>query len=182
MKAEEVVRRLRLEPHPEGGFYREIYRAPGEGRTAVTSIYFLLEGGPSRWHRVDAPEIWVWHAGAPLVLETEARRVVLGPLEEGHELQATVPAHEWQRCRVLRRLEPRRLHRRARLHLRRLRNRPARLGTAGAASSAPGSRAVSMKRSRRDFVRSSFKVELRLFHGRFFDNQGWVADQPALAD
>ena len=99
MKAEEVVRRLRLEPHPEGGFYREIYRAPGEGRTAVTSIYFLLEGGPSRWHRVDAPEIWVWHAGAPLVLETEARRVVLGPLEEGHELQATVPAHEWQRCR-----------------------------------------------------------------------------------
>ena len=55
MTAEEVVRRLRLEPHPEGGFYREIYRAPGEGRTAVTSIYFLLEGGPSRWHRVDAP-------------------------------------------------------------------------------------------------------------------------------
>ena len=99
MNAQEVVRRLRLEPHPEGGFYRETYRAPGEGRTAVTSIYFLLEGGPSRWHRVDAPEIWAWHAGAPLVLETEARRVTLGPLEEGHELQAVVPAHEWQRCR-----------------------------------------------------------------------------------
>ena len=99
MKAEEVVRRLGLEPHPEGGWFRETYRAPGEGRTAVTSIYFLLEGGPSRWHRVDAPEIWAWHAGAPLVLETETRRVTLGPLEEGHELQAVVPAHEWQRCR-----------------------------------------------------------------------------------
>ncbi len=101
MKAEEVIRRLRLAPHPEGGFYREIYRAPGEGRTAVTSIYFLLEAGPSRWHRVDAPEIWVWHAGAPLVLETQTGHATLGPLEEGHELQAVVPAHEWQRCRSL---------------------------------------------------------------------------------
>ena len=101
MKAEEVIRRLRLAPHPEGGFYREIYRAPGEGRTAATSIYFLLEAGPSRWHRVDAPEIWVWHAGAPLVLETETDRAVLGPLEEGGAFQAVVPARKWQRCRSL---------------------------------------------------------------------------------
>ena len=66
MKAEEVVRWLGLEPHPKGGYFREIYRAPGEGRTAATSIYFLLEAGPSRWHPVDAPEIWAFHAGAPL--------------------------------------------------------------------------------------------------------------------
>lgn len=99
MKAEDVIRLLGLAPHPEGGFYREIYRAPGEGRTAVTSIYFLLEEEPSRWHRVDAAEIWAWHAGAPLTLETETNRVVLGPVEQGYEPQAVVSAHEWQRCR-----------------------------------------------------------------------------------
>ncbi len=101
MTAAEVIRRLGLVPHPEGGFYREIYRAPGEGRTSVTSIYFLLEAGPSRWHRVDAPEIWAFHAGAPLVLETGAESVTLGPLEAGHAPQAVVPAHRWQRCRSL---------------------------------------------------------------------------------
>ena len=101
MKAEDVIRRLCLAPHPEGGFYREIYRAPGEGRTAVTSIYFLLEAGPTRWHRVDAPEIWAWHTGAPLELEMETGSVMLGPLEGGHEFQVVVPAGEWQRCRSL---------------------------------------------------------------------------------
>ena len=73
ISAEEVVASLQLIPHPEGGFYRETFRAPSEtvgGRGAVTAIYFLLPRGVvSHWHKVDAVEIWLWHAGAPLMLE-----------------------------------------------------------------------------------------------------------------
>ena len=69
MKADEVIRQLNLQPHPEGGHYREIHRdePPGGGRGAVTTIYFLLRAGEtSRWHRVDGTEIFHFHAGAPL--------------------------------------------------------------------------------------------------------------------
>ena len=61
-----------LAPHPEGGAFREIWRdAPeGGGRGAATSIFFLLAAGErSHWHRVDAAELWIWQAGAPLLLE-----------------------------------------------------------------------------------------------------------------
>jgi len=96
---------LGLSPHPEGGHYRELWRdrpAAG-GRGAATSILFLLAAGErSRWHRVDAAEIWVWHAGAPLLLGIHAasgptESVRLGPdLAGGELLQAVVPAHAWQ--------------------------------------------------------------------------------------
>lgn len=72
--AEEIIRRLDLKPHPEGGFYRETWReqrADG-GRASGTAIYFLLPGGvENRWHRVDAAEIWHFYAGAPLELSIE---------------------------------------------------------------------------------------------------------------
>ena len=106
MNADDVVVRYGLTPHPEGGHYREIYRAPAEdgGRSVVTSIYYLLSAGElSHWHRVDAVEIWHFHAGDPLRLETSAdgsgiatRRLGLGT---GAEPQVVVPAGTWQSAR-----------------------------------------------------------------------------------
>jgi hypothetical protein len=87
-----VVRALGLSPHPEGGHYRETWRdRPADGgRGAGTAILFLLaEGEVSHWHRVDAAELWIWQAGAPLLLEVseDGRTIVratLGPsLDEG---------------------------------------------------------------------------------------------------
>ena len=77
------------------------------GRAASTAIYFLLARGErSHWHRVDAAEIWHWHAGAPLALEIAARwsreRLTLGnDLAAGERPQAVVPAHAWQAAQSL---------------------------------------------------------------------------------
>ena len=75
LSADEVIRLLGLEPHPEGGYYRETFRDPATvvagdaGRAASTAIYFLLRSGEvSRWHRVDAAEVWHWYAGDSLTL------------------------------------------------------------------------------------------------------------------
>lgn len=101
----EIIRRLGMRPHPEGGHYVETYRAPSkEGeRSVVTAIYFLLQVGEvSHWHRVDAVEIWHWYAGAPLALTVsenghDAWAVHLGPeILAGQRPQAVVPAHAWQ--------------------------------------------------------------------------------------
>ncbi len=73
LTALEVVRLLDLKPHPEGGHYRETFRDSREidGRPASTAIYYLLDiGETSEWHRVDATEVWLWHAGAPMVITT----------------------------------------------------------------------------------------------------------------
>ncbi|MCJ2017280.1 cupin domain-containing protein [Methylobacterium sp. E-065] len=105
MTAAEVIATLGLKPHPEGGHYRETFRDPRTvgGRSVGTAIYFLLDlGEVSTWHRVDATEIWHWHAGAPLVITTspnghdaEARH--LGPdLAAGQRPQCVVPAGHWQ--------------------------------------------------------------------------------------
>ena len=69
MTADDLIARLALEPHPEGGWYRQTWVADGDGRPAGTCIYFLLKQGErSHWHRVDASEIWHFYAGTPLVL------------------------------------------------------------------------------------------------------------------
>jgi hypothetical protein len=116
MTADEVVERLGLKPHPEGGWFRETFRdsgrdAPGaDGRAASTAIYYLLAAGQmSHWHRViDAAEIWHFHAGAPLALRLapfaggEAETMILGAdLEAGQRPQAIVPAGDWQSARSL---------------------------------------------------------------------------------
>jgi predicted cupin superfamily sugar epimerase len=103
----EVKAALGLAAHPEGGWYRETWRdAPADGkRGAATSILFMLAAGEhSAWHRVDAAEIWAWHAGAAMRLQiaddTGRRTVVLGPdLAAGQQLQAVVPAGAWQAAR-----------------------------------------------------------------------------------
>ena len=110
MTADDMIRLLGLEPHPEGGHYRETFRdaaGAGANRAASTAIYFLLRAGEiSRWHKVDAAEVWHWYAGAPLLLgivENRVRREVrLGcELATGEQPQAIVPAHAWQQAKSL---------------------------------------------------------------------------------
>jgi predicted cupin superfamily sugar epimerase len=108
--AEDVIRLLDLAPHPEGGHFRETFRdARGEGgRATSTAISFLLAAGEvSRWHRVDAAEVWHWYAGAPLELAlappagTPAQIRLGQNLEAGERPQAVVPAGHWQRAQSL---------------------------------------------------------------------------------
>ncbi|HEX5727032.1 MAG TPA: cupin domain-containing protein [Longimicrobiaceae bacterium] len=114
-RAAELVRRLELRPHPEGGWYREVFRSPhtvrpDDGRpprSALTVIHFLLAGGGhSRWHRVASDEAWSWVEGDPLELmrilpDGVLARVRLGAPGEGAEPVAVVPAGEWQAARTL---------------------------------------------------------------------------------
>jgi hypothetical protein len=106
LTAEDVVRRLDLKPHPEGGWFRETFRDPHTvgGRAASTAIYYLLAAGQrSHWHRVDAVEAWHFHAGAPLTLSLADAdglaqpAFTLGPDLTAHERpQAIVPKGWWQ--------------------------------------------------------------------------------------
>jgi hypothetical protein len=110
LSAEEIVALLGLIPHPEGGFYRETFRAPAaEGaRGASTAIYYLLRAEDvSAWHRTDADEIWHHYAGAPLELSLsrdgrERSTVRIGPdLAAGERPQEVVPKGVWQSARPL---------------------------------------------------------------------------------
>ena len=102
---DQIIARLGLKPHPEGGHYAETWRdqPEGGGRGAGTAIYYLLRAGErSHWHRVDATEIWHFHAGEPLVLRLSdtgrgERAVILGPdIAAGQVAQVVVPPHVWQ--------------------------------------------------------------------------------------
>ena len=104
-RAAALIARLGLAPHPEGGWYRETWRVAAEdsGRGPATAILFLLEAGQrSHWHRVDADELWLWHAGATLALSIAAdsspsATIALGGDVLGGEApQHLVPAHAWQ--------------------------------------------------------------------------------------
>jgi hypothetical protein len=108
--AEEIIEHLQLEPHPEGGRYRETWRAraAANGRAAGSAIYFLLRRGEvSHWHRVDAAETWHFYQGAPLELKISTdgvteRVVGLGSdLATGQQPQFVVPAGAWQSARSL---------------------------------------------------------------------------------
>jgi hypothetical protein len=126
-RARDLIQLLKLERHPEGGYYREVFRsmrevrvpapagipgiaasAPLMSRSAITTIYFLLvEGEPSGWHSVASDEIWHHLEGAPaelieLSLETSDNvRHRLGPLGDGAAPVATIPAGYWQMARTL---------------------------------------------------------------------------------
>jgi uncharacterized protein len=103
-EARAIIERLELAPHPEGGWYRETWRAPaGENaRAAGTAIHFLLEQGQrSHWHRVDADELWLWHAGSPILLQVAEGGAPLatrlgGDVLDGYAPQRLVPAGAWQ--------------------------------------------------------------------------------------
>jgi hypothetical protein len=110
-EAERIIARLDLAAHPEGGWYRQTWvgpaMGPGADRASGTAILFLLAAGErSHWHRVDADEIWLFHAGAPLVLslaadETGCQEVRLGPdVLAGDAVQGIAPAGWWQAART----------------------------------------------------------------------------------
>jgi predicted cupin superfamily sugar epimerase len=103
-QADQIIARLGLQPHPEGGWYRQTWVGPGAVRASGTAILFLLQAGEvSHWHRVDADEIWIFNAGAPLILSlgtAVARQVLLGPeVLAGQVVQQVVPAGWWQAAR-----------------------------------------------------------------------------------
>ena len=113
-RAQQLVQLLDLAPHPEGGFYKETFRAaqavaPADGRgprRGLTAIWFLLPAGAvSRWHRVTSDEAWHWYEGAPLELVSfppeggQPTATRLGPLAEGATPQHVVPAGWWQAAR-----------------------------------------------------------------------------------
>lgn len=108
--ARDLVRKLEMQPHPEGGWFSETWRdQPAEGgRGAGTAIYYLLAAGEvSHWHRVDATEIWHHYAGAPLELGlsqdgASSHRLVLGTdLAAGERPQVVIPKDAWQSARSL---------------------------------------------------------------------------------
>jgi len=116
-RAEELIALLDLRPHPEGGFYREVFRSASQvttgdargTRAALTTIFFLLPGGThSRWHRVESDEVWHFYEGDPLeLLELDAagRSLVrhrLGPVDGTGQLPVrTIPAGCWQAAQPL---------------------------------------------------------------------------------
>lgn len=110
MTADEIIKALKLQPHPEGGWYKETWRAeaPSGKRASGTAIFYLLEQGQrSHWHRVDATEIWHFYAGAPLRLELSADgssredHVLGNELAAGETPQVIVPPHCWQAAQSL---------------------------------------------------------------------------------
>ena len=104
-QASDIIARLELKPHPEGGHYRETFRdsrSDADGRSRSTAIYFLLARGErSHWHRIDAVEVWHYYAGHALTLQiaddTGLRSIRLGSnLAAGEVPQAVVPPRAWQ--------------------------------------------------------------------------------------
>jgi predicted cupin superfamily sugar epimerase len=113
-RAATLIEQLQLQPHPEGGFFREVHRSralvqPAGGRSsrhAMTSIYFLLlTGSYSRWHRVLSDEVWHWYEGGPVELllaspeMSEFVTLELGPVGAGCAPIQIVSAGWWQAAR-----------------------------------------------------------------------------------
>ena len=107
--AQSLIEQLQLSPHPEGGWYRETWRAASDPGTRAggTAILFLLKRGEaSHWHRVDADELWLWQGGDPLELRMAAgdhgpvETITLGgQVGAGERLQGLVPQGAWQAAR-----------------------------------------------------------------------------------
>lgn len=108
-QAAEIVALLGLEPHPEGGYFKQMFAdEPADGRAKSTAIYYLLEGGTmGRWHRVDAAEVWHFYLGAPLrlIIGTGGDDLVphiLGThMVAGERPQVVVPPGQWQAAESL---------------------------------------------------------------------------------
>lgn len=111
MTPADIAKKLNLEPHPEGGYYRRIYcheTAHDDSRALASSIYYLLEGGTETlWHKTDGDELWLWHAGSPLKLSTSPSdegpitTLTLGAnvFDDEHP-QLLVKANHWQSAKV----------------------------------------------------------------------------------
>ena len=110
-RASALIHLLELTPHPEGGYYREVFRSPrmvrasdsAVERAAITTIYFLLMAGQhSRWHRMTSDEVWHYYEGDPLELiwlnagRTAAQHRLLGPATDECQPVQVVPGGCWQ--------------------------------------------------------------------------------------
>lgn len=102
-EADRLIRQLKLKPHPEGGWFRESFRDGNPGRAHSTAIYFLLkQGESSRWHRVDAAEVWHFYKGSALELRIGKATFILGnTIDEAQAPQIVVPPNAWQAARTL---------------------------------------------------------------------------------
>lgn len=106
-----LIAKLGLVPHPEGGHYRETWRArttDGRRPSGTAILYLLASGERSGWHRVDATEVWLFHGGEPLELwvaaddDAQPVRHILGTeVVEGEQPQVIVPAGAWQSARTV---------------------------------------------------------------------------------
>jgi len=103
MTPDSIIKTLDMQPHPEGGWYKETWRNPTEPRSLGTAIYFLLEAHQhSHWHKVDADEMWHWYAGSAMELhqfdgEVTTVEILGADLESGQRPQLLVPANDWQK-------------------------------------------------------------------------------------
>lgn len=115
-RVQQLIGELNLAPHPEGGYYRRVYRSDrtvtmpptGESRAAMTTIYYLLcRGQVSRWHAIDTDEVWHFYEGDPLQLliadprTRVAQQHRLGPYDSGQNPVCVVPAGWWQAARPI---------------------------------------------------------------------------------
>ncbi len=108
-EADDIIRLLKMRRHPEGGYYREVFRdnrPGGRGRAHSTAIYFLLKKGDvSRWHRIDVAEVWHFYRGSPLQLSIAPLRgaavdhLLGNRIAKGEQPQLVVPARAWQSAR-----------------------------------------------------------------------------------
>lgn len=112
-RAQVLMDQIGLEPHPEGGYFKETYRSPimvdspqvNASRNAITDIHFLLQEGQfSRFHQVKHEEIWYWHEGADLELIlwdglSSPQVITLGPIDGLRHYKYVVPAGLWQAAR-----------------------------------------------------------------------------------
>ena len=106
MTANQIIEFLQLQPHPEGGWYKQTWKSEDtlSGRASGTSIYFLLKAGEiSHWHKIDSVEIWHYYDGSPLILRianeenTEIATKILGPkLAKSQSPQILVNKNLWQ--------------------------------------------------------------------------------------
>lgn len=114
-RAHELIEKLDLKHHPEGGHFSEVYRSPStvrpsddrEERAAVTTIYYLLAKEElSRWHQVRSDELWHFYEGAPLELHSidprtwEIKHMLLGPEGSGGNAVQVIPSGWWQAART----------------------------------------------------------------------------------
>ena len=114
-RAQDLISELRLQPHPEGGYFREIFRSANKvqpfdersARSALTTIYFLLvKGQHGRWHRVGSDEAWHFYEGDPVEIywidcEDIVHRDVVGTGTSNVQSMCVVPAGCWQAARPL---------------------------------------------------------------------------------
>jgi hypothetical protein len=114
-RAKDLISDLRLQPHPEGGYFRQIFKSAHKVqrldkksvRSALTTIYFLLiKGEHGRWHRVTSDEAWHFYEGDPVEVywidgQDVVHREVLGTATSNAHPMCVVPAGCWQAARPL---------------------------------------------------------------------------------